>query len=86
MGHLIINDEKSFDENVENFVRKGCPCHVDFNSEDNTKYIKWLIDMDKSMDKDFIPYDFTWKIITSNEAEIKKLNRYLKLYIKDKFL
>jgi len=85
MGHLVIHDEKTFDENLDYFIRHGCPCHMDFNSKDNVEYVKWLIDMDQNLDDEFIPYGFTWKIISEDENEILKLDRYLKMYLQSKY-
>ena len=80
---------RNSDEAIEWLVRFGCPEYIswdfDLGGDDNSMVIaKWLVEMDMSMDGDFIPEGFCWNIHSANPVGGAAVNSYLKSYLRIK--
>lgn len=71
MRTLVFNKDDTFEMMVEDLVRGGCPCHVEFNGNPNEdKVIEWIIQMDEDMDLEFIHDRFT----SNNQKLVNYMN------------
>lgn len=77
---------RSSDEAIEWITRHGCPCYIswdfDLGGDDTSMIIvKWLVEMDLSMNGEFIPDDFSWNIHSANIVGGPAIDSYLKSYL-----
>ena len=77
---------RNSDDAIEWMIRNGCPDFISFDHDlggDDTsmKIVKWMIEMDLDLNKEFIPEDFSFYVHSANPVGKLNIEGYLNAYL-----
>ena len=80
---------RNSEDAIEFMIRNGCPEFISWDHDlggDDTSLIvvKWMIEMDLDMEKEFIPENFKFFVHSANPVGKANIEGYLNAYLKSR--
>jgi len=80
---------RNSEEAIEFMIRNGCPVFIswdhDLGGDDTSlRVVKWMIEMDLDMEKEFIPENFKFFVHSANPVGKANIEGYLNAYLKSR--
>jgi hypothetical protein len=77
---------RNYDEAAHYVLKHGMPCHASFDHDlgqekSGYDFVKWLVELDMTMNGNTIPKDFTYYVHSQNPIGVANINAYLQNYL-----